>query len=95
MKKKFAFPRLSKLLSEKNSDIIIYVDTFQSGPPVFSDINYRIYGDDPFILESLGEQLELIINNAPDISHTKSQTSASSTNIEFDFNSLFLIKLII
>ena len=80
-------PELSKLLSEKNSDIIIYVDTFQSGPPVFSDINYRIYGDDPFILESLGEQLELIINNAPDISHTKSQTSASSTNIEFDFNS--------
>jgi multidrug efflux pump subunit AcrB len=80
-------PRLSKLLSEKNSDIIIYVDTFQSGPPVFSDINYRIYGDDPFILESLGEQLELIINNAPDISHTKSQTSISSTNIEFDFNS--------
>jgi multidrug efflux pump subunit AcrB len=80
-------PRLSKLLYEKNSDIIIYVDTFQSGPPVFSDINYRIYGDDPFILESLGEQLELIINNAPDISHTKSQTSISSTNIEFDFNS--------
>ena len=80
-------PELSKLLSEKNSDIIIYVDTFQSGPPVFSDINYRIYGDDPFILESLGEQLELIINNAPDISHTKSQTSISSTNIEFDFNS--------
>ena len=80
-------PELSKLLSEKNSDITIYVDTFQSGPPVFSDINYRIYGDDPFILESLGEQLELIINNAPDISHTKSQTSISSTNIEFDFNS--------
>ena len=59
-------PKLSKILSAKNPDLIIFVDSFQSGPPVFSDVNYRILGDDVEILRELGSQLELIINNAPD-----------------------------
>jgi hypothetical protein len=31
--------------------------------------------------------LELIINDAPDVSHTKSLAGYSNTNIEFEFNS--------
>ncbi len=79
-------PKLSKLITSQNSDVIIYFDSFFQGPPVFADVSYEIYGDDESILLELGSKLELIINNAPDISHTKSGASYSNTNIEFDFN---------
>jgi Cu/Ag efflux pump CusA len=80
-------PQLSKYLVAENPDIMIYVDSFNTGPPIFADISYKIFGDDPFLLRSLGEELELIINNAPDISHTNSEASFSRTNIEIDFDS--------
>ena len=80
-------PELSKMLVAKNSDLIIFVDSFQSGPPVFSDIQYSIIGDDENVLRAIGSELELIINNAPDVSHTKSLAGYSNTNIEFEFDS--------
>ena len=80
-------PELSKNLSSSNPDLIIFVDSFQSGPPVFSDVSYSIIGDDVNVLRQLGSKLELIINNAPDVSHTKSEAAYSNTNIEFEFDS--------
>ena len=80
-------PRLSKNLSANNPDLVIFVDSFQSGPPVFADVSYRIIGDDVNVLRQLGSKLELIINNAPDVSHTKSEAAYSNTNIEFEFDS--------
>ena len=78
---------LSRRLVKNNPDIIVIVDSFSSGPPVFSDVSYVIFGDDPDLLKSLGEELELIINNSPDVSLTKSATSDSITNVEFELNS--------
>ena len=80
-------PKLSKLLVAQNPDLIIFVDSFQTGPPVFSDIQYSIIGDDENVLRAIGSELELIINDAPDVSHTKSLAGYSNTNIEFEFNS--------
>ena len=80
-------PELSRRLVKNNPDIIVLVDSFSSGPPVFSDVSYVIFGDDPGLLKSLGEELELIINNSPDINVTKSATSDSVTNVEFELNS--------
>ena len=80
-------PELSKRLVKSNPDIFILVDSYSSGPPVFSDVSYVILGDDPEVLKVLGEELELIISNAPDVSHTKSATSDLVTNIEFELNS--------
>ena len=80
-------PKLSKNLSSNNPDLVIFVDNFNSGPPVFADVSYRIIGDDVNILRQLGSKLELIINNAPDVSHTKSEAAYSNTNIEFEFDS--------
>ena len=80
-------PELSKMLVSNNPDLIIFVDSFQSGPPVFSDIQYSIIGDDENVLRTIGSELELIINDAPDVSHTKSLAGYSNTNIEFEFNS--------
>ena len=80
-------PKLSKNLSLNNPDLVIFVDNFNSGPPVFADVSYRIIGDDVNILRQLGSKLELIINNAPDVSHTKSEAAYSNTNIEFEFDS--------
>ena len=80
-------PELSKRLVKSNPDIFILVDSYSSGPPVFSDVSYVILGDDPEVLKILGEELELIISNAPDVSHTKSATSDHVTNIEFELNS--------
>ena len=79
-------PELSKLIVDKNPDIIVIVDSFIAGPPVFSDVSYVIFGDDPYVLKQLGEKLELIINNAPDISLTKSETSNINTNIELELS---------
>jgi multidrug efflux pump subunit AcrB len=80
-------PELSKRLVTSNPDIFILVDSYTSGPPVFSDVSFVILGDDPEVLKALGEELELIISNAPDVSHTKSATSNLNTNIEFELNS--------
>ena len=80
-------PKLSKTLSSNNPDLVIFVDNFNSGPPVFADVSYRIIGDDVNVLRQLGSKLELIINNAPDVSHTKSEAAYSNTNIEFEFDS--------
>ena len=79
-------PELSKLIAQKNPDIIINTDSFIQGPPVFADVSFAIYGDDPFVLKKLGEELELIINNAPGVSFTKSDTSNTNTNIELELN---------
>ena len=80
-------PELSRLIVSKNPDTIVYIDSFYSGPPFFSDIRYDIFGDDVNVLVELGSELELIINNAPDISHTRSEASNSNTNVEFEFDS--------
>ena len=80
-------PKLSKNLSSSNPDLVIFADSFQSGPPVFADVSYSIIGDDVNVLRQLGSKLELIINNAPDVSHTKSEAAYSNTNIEFEFDS--------
>jgi multidrug efflux pump subunit AcrB len=80
-------PALSKYLVEQNPDIIVLVDIFSQGPPVFSDISYEIYGDDPDVLLQLGQELELILSNAPGINTTKSDSSASAPSIEFELNS--------
>ena len=79
-------PELSKLIAQKNPDIIINTDSFIQGPPVFADVSFAIYGDDTFVLKKLGEELELIINNAPGVSFTKSDTSNTNTNIELELN---------
>ena len=80
-------PELSRLIVSKNPDTTIYIDSFYSGPPFFSDIRYDIFGDDVNVLLELGSELELIINDAPDISHTRSDATSSNTNVEFEFDS--------
>ena len=80
-------PELSKKLVRSNPDILILVDSYTSGPPVFSDVSFVILGDDPEVLKILGEELELIVSNAPDIFLTSSATSDSITNIEFELDS--------
>tara|TARA_Y100000992_G_scaffold301089_1_gene271150 strand:+ start:1038 stop:4100 length:3063 start_codon:yes stop_codon:yes gene_type:complete len=80
-------PELSRLIVSKNPETTIYIDSFYSGPPFFSDIRYDIFGDDENVLVELGSELELIINNAPDISHTRSEATNSNTNLEFEFDS--------
>ena len=80
-------PELSRFIVSNNPDVIVYIDSFYSGPPFFSDIRYDIFGDDENVLVELGSELELIINNAPDISHTRSEATNSNTNLVYDFNS--------
>ena len=78
--------KLAKKLSKANPDIEVRVDKFYSGPPVFAAIDYAIKGDDPEILQLLGEKLELIISKAPNISSTNAALSSYETNIEIDLN---------
>ena len=88
-------PLLSKYIKESNPDVIILIENFFSGPPVFADISFRILGDDTEILRVLGNRLELIIKNAPNVVLTKSDLSQFSTNIELDIkdvNSVLFFK---
>ena len=79
-------PDLAKLIVEQNPNLRIIIDKFDSGPPVFSAVEYRILGDDPEILKILGQKLELIISDAPDIFLTRADLSQVSTKFELDFN---------
>ena len=49
-------------------------------------IDYGITGDDPEVLQLLGEKLELIISKAPNISSTNVTSKSFETNIELDLN---------
>ena len=51
---------IAKDLVNNNPEVRIIVDQFSSGPPVFADIEYRIMGEDQFILTELGDRLSLI-----------------------------------
>ena len=79
-------PSLGRELAKKNPDLKVITDKFDSGPPVFASIEYRILGDDIEILRELGQQFELILSDAPDVFLTKSDLSAITTNFEFSFN---------
>ena len=79
-------PDLAKLIVKQNPNLRIIIDKFDSGPPVFSAVEYRILGDDPEILKILGQKLELIISDAPDIFLTRADLSQVSTKFELDFN---------
>ena len=79
-------PSLGRELAKNNPDLKVITDKFDSGPPVFASIEYRILGDDIEILRELGQQFELILSDAPDVFLTKSDLSAITTNFEFSFN---------
>ena len=65
---------------ETNPNLRIIIDKFDSGPPVFAAVEYRILGDDPKILQALGEQLELISSNC---SPNACKIFGSSPNIRY------------
>ena len=44
---------IAKDLVENNPEVRIIVDQFPQVPPVFADIEYRIMGEDQFILQNL------------------------------------------
>ena len=77
---------IAKDLVRNNPEVRIIVDQFTSGPPVFSDIEYRIMGDNQDILTELGDKLELILSRAPDVYLTRSQSNEYETNLEIDFD---------
>ena len=79
-------PDLARSIVKQNPNLRVIIDKFDSGPPVFSAVEYRILGDDPEILKILGDKLELIINNAPDVFLTRADLSQVSTKFELDFN---------
>ena len=84
-------PALARSMVETNPDLRIIIDKFDSGPPVFAAVEYRILGDDPKVLQALGEQLELIMNNAPDVFLTRADLSQISAKFEIDFNNSQLL----
>ena len=79
-------PSLAKKIARDNPGVDVRIDKFYSGPPVFAAIDYSIKGDDPEVLQLLGEKLELIISRAPNISSTSATRSSYETNLEIDLN---------
>jgi len=79
-------PDLAKEMTSQYPELKIVIDKFNSGPPVSSAVEFRIKGPDLQILKVLGERLEVVLKQAPDIFLTESELSRAATNLQFQFN---------
>tara|TARA_Y100001970_G_scaffold209263_1_gene255121 strand:+ start:4736 stop:7786 length:3051 start_codon:yes stop_codon:yes gene_type:complete len=86
-----ALPALAKRLTAENPDLKIIIDKFDSGPPVEAAVEYSIDGPDLSVLRALGNKLELIIRDAPNVFLTNNELSGGAMNLEFKFNESNLI----
>ncbi|GIS26207.1 MAG: hypothetical protein CM15mP127_05800 [Gammaproteobacteria bacterium] len=79
-------PKLAKSIVMNNPDIKIIINKFDSGPPVFASIEYRLMGDNTSVLRELGSKLELILSTGSNVYLTKSELSQTSANVQIKFD---------
>ena len=79
-------PKLAKSIVMNNPDIKIIINKFDSGPPVFASIEYRLMGDNTSVLKELGSKLELILSTGSNVYLTKSELSQTSANVQIKFD---------
>jgi multidrug efflux pump subunit AcrB len=52
-------------------DAQVVLDKFGQGPPTQADVAYQLYGPDPDRLRRLGERVRAVLQNHPDVLHTR------------------------
>ncbi|MEM6392680.1 MAG: efflux RND transporter permease subunit, partial [Planctomycetota bacterium] len=64
-------PAVQRALDEKFPAAQVVVKEFGQGPPVVADVEYRITGPDPAVLQRLGEEVRKRLQEHPEVLHTK------------------------
>ena len=77
-------PRLQRRLDEKFPGAQIVVSQFGQGPPVVADIEYRIFGPDLAVTQSIGEKLRVMLQAHPDVLHTQTTMPHGEPKLWFD-----------
>ena len=62
---------LQRLLDDRFADSQLVLREFGQGPPVFADIEFRLFGPSVAELQNLGERLRLHLQSHPDVLHTQ------------------------
>jgi multidrug efflux pump subunit AcrB len=62
----------------------IIIRQFGQGPPLFADIEYRLYGPSMEVLQDLGEQVRLALQSDPAVLHTQASISRGQPKLWFD-----------
>ena len=66
------------------TDAQIVVKSFGQGPPVVADIEYRIAGPDPLVLQKIGEAFRERLHREPDVVHTQMSIGRAEPKLWFD-----------
>lgn len=77
---------LQARLDENFPEAQIVLRQFGQGPPVTTDIEYRLYGPSMERLQDIGEQIRLVLQSHPDVLHTKVTLPRGEPKIWFNAN---------
>ena len=75
---------LQSALNEEFTDAQIVIRQFGQGPPVVTDIEYRLYGPSIDRLQSLGEEMRLVLQAHPDVIATSVTMPRGEPKLWFD-----------
>lgn len=75
---------LQEALNEEFSDAQIVIRQFGQGPPVVTDIEYRLYGPSIERLQSLGEEIRLVLQAHPEVIATSVTMPRGEPKLWFD-----------
>jgi multidrug efflux pump subunit AcrB len=71
-------------LDQQFPEAQIIIRQFGQGPPLFADIEYRLYGPSIEVLQDLGEQVRLELQSDRDVLHTQASTPRGQPKLWFD-----------
>ncbi|MCZ6830836.1 MAG: efflux RND transporter permease subunit [Gammaproteobacteria bacterium] len=77
---------LQAALDEQFPQAQVVIAQFGQGPPLFADIEYRLYGPSLERLQDLGEQVRLALQSDPDVLHTQASIPRGEPKLWFDAN---------
>ncbi len=74
---------LQRALDEQFPEAQVVIGQFAQGPPLFADIEYRLYGPSLENLQELGEELRLALQSDPDVLHTQASIPRGEPKLWF------------
>ncbi|MEL6330245.1 MAG: efflux RND transporter permease subunit [Planctomycetota bacterium] len=77
-------PALQARLDDRLPGAQAVVRSFGQGPPVVADIEYRVSGPDPLVLQEIGEAFRDRLQAHPDVLHTQMTIERAEPKLWFD-----------
>jgi multidrug efflux pump subunit AcrB len=64
-------PEIQRAVDRAVPEVQVVLDKFGQGPPTEADVAYQLYGPDPDRLRHFGERVRAVLQNHPDVLHTR------------------------